>query len=180
MSDLDQWADILDPNEKILWQGRPDGGFALKVSNIFTALFGLVFAGFALFWMTMASQAGGKFWMFGILHFSVGFGLVLHALFWSTFKRRNSWYTLTDRRAFIAVNIPLRGKSLKSYPITASSSLELIDGALTSVNFAEEIKRGKNKSYTVPIGFERLTDGREVYRLMRKIQTKAQAKGTSA
>jgi hypothetical protein len=177
MTELDQWAGILDPNEKIIWQGRPDGGFAIKVSNMLTALFGLVFAGFALFWMISASQGDGNFWMFGLLHFSVGFGLLLHALFWPTYKRRNSWYTLTDQRAFIAVNIPLRGKSLKSYPITADTSLELTDTALSSVNFAEEIKRGKNKSYTVPIGFERLTDGRDVYRLMRKIQAKA--KGTS-
>ncbi|NIZ62649.1 aspartate carbamoyltransferase catalytic subunit [Sedimentitalea sp. CY04] len=178
MSDLDQWAGILDPDETILWQGRPDGGFALGISNVFSALFGMVFAGFAVFWMAQASQGDGQFWMFGLIHFAVGFGLVLHSLFWATFKRRHSWYTLTDRRAFIAVNIPLRGKSLKSYPINANSSLELIDGALSSVNFAEETKRTKKRSYTVPIGFERLADGREVYRLMRRIQAKD--KGTSA
>lgn len=176
MSNTDQWADILEPNEKIIWQGRPDGGFALKIPNILMAIFGLFFAGFALFWMIMAFAGGGSFWMFGLLHFSVGAGLVLYAIFWPTYKRRHSWYTLTDQRAIIAANVPLRGKSLKSYPITAKSSLELIDGALATVNFAEEIKNGKNSTYTVAIGFERLSDGREVYRLMRKIQAKAKGK----
>jgi len=178
MSTTDQWAGILDRDENIIWQGRPDGGFAVKIPNILMAIFGLFFAGFALFWMAIAFKANGWFWMFGLLHFSVGLGLVLYALFWPTYKRRHSWYTLTNRRALIAAKVPLKGKSLKSYPITTNSSLELIDGELASVNFAEEIKSGKNGSYTVPIGFERLTDGREVYRLMRKIQAKD--KGTSA
>ncbi|TLP69129.1 aspartate carbamoyltransferase catalytic subunit [Parasedimentitalea maritima] len=178
MNETDQWVGILDDDEKILWQGRPDGGVSIKIQNILMAIFGTVFAGFALFWMIIASKGGGDFWLFGLLHFSVGLALVLYSLFWSTFRRRRSWYTLTDRRAFIAINLPLRGKSLKSYPIASSSPLELIDGNLSSVNFAEEVKSGKNGSYTVSIGFERLTDGREVYRLMRDIQTKG--KGTTA
>ena len=41
-----------------------------------SALFGAAFAGFALFWMAMAAQAGGVFWMFGLIHFGVGVGLI--------------------------------------------------------------------------------------------------------
>jgi hypothetical protein len=178
MSNADQWAGLLEPGEEILWQGRPDPGFALKLSNILLAIFGFFFASFALFWMAMAYQSGGGFWMFGLLHFTVGLGFALSSVFWPTFRRRRSWYTLTNRRAFIAANLPLRGKILQSYPITAKSTLELIDGALATVNFAEKTKSGKNGSYTVPVGFERITDGREVYRLLRQIQAGAPDKGT--
>ncbi len=170
MSDPTGWGDILDPGETILWQGRPDGAVVLKLSNIAMLVFGLFFAGFALFWMVLAARAGGMFWMFGLIHFSVGIGIAFGALFWSAYRRRHSWYTLSNRRAFIATDLPLRGKRLKSWPITPVSMLELVDGALGSVHFAQATKRGKNRSYRVKVGFERIADGSRVYRLMRNIQ----------
>ena len=32
MSAPDPWAGLLDPGEEILWQGRPERGFALDLS----------------------------------------------------------------------------------------------------------------------------------------------------
>jgi len=181
MSKTPGWEGILDPGETIIWQGRPDGAITLKPRNIMTLIFGIVFAGFALFWMTMAAQAGGGFWMFGLLHFSVGLGIIFAALFWGAYQRRHSWYTLTNTRALIATDMPLLGRKLKSWPIIADSVLELTQGPPDTVHFAEKTKRSKNGSYQVPIGFERIDDGREVFRLMRDIQTKARdAKGTNS
>ncbi|MCF6233181.1 MAG: aspartate carbamoyltransferase catalytic subunit [Rhodobacteraceae bacterium] len=170
------WESILDANEKILWQGRPDGAVTLRPRNILMLIFGLFFAGFALFWMVMAFSAGGGFWMFGLIHFSVGVGIVFSAVFWGAFKRQRSWYTLTDHRAIIASDLPLIGKRLKSWPITAESVLELEQGPPDTVNFAEKIKRGKNGSYTVSIGFERIESGQDVYRLLRDVQANAGAR----
>ncbi len=176
MSTPTGWEGILDPGENIIWQGRPDGAIVLKPRNILTLIFGLFFAGFALFWMVMAASAGGGFWMFGLIHFTVGLGIIASAVFVGPYKRRHSWYTLTDRRAIIASDMPLLGKKLKSWPITATSVLDLTQGPPDTVNFAEKTKRSKNGSYQVPIGFERIEDGREVYRMMRDIQTNAAAR----
>ena len=173
MSTVPGWENILDTGETILWQGRPDGGIVLRSRNILTLIFGLFFAGFAVFWMIMAAQGGGGFWMFGLIHFSVGVGIAFSAIGWGAFLRRRSWYTLTDRRAFVATDLPLVGKRLKSYPITEETVLELVDGDLATVNFASITKRSKNGTRTVPIGFERIPDGRGVYRMMRDIQAKA-------
>jgi len=169
----DGWENILDKDEAILWQGRPDGAVAFKPANIITFLFGLVFAGFALFWMVIAAQAGGGMWMFGLIHFSVGIGLSFGSIFWGAYKRRHTWYTLTDRRAFIATNMPLKGRNLKSYPIDAETILDFSDAPLSTINFSFEMRRGKNRSYRVDIGFERIENGSEVYRLMRDIQKKS-------
>lgn len=166
----DGWQDILDQGETILWQGRPDGSVVMNVANIATSLFGLAFAGFALFWMIMASQAGGFFWMFGLLHFSVGVGLAAGPMVWSAYRRRNTWYTLTDRRAFIATSLPIKGKTLGSFPITEDMVLSLKDGPPDSVHFATRTRRTKNGSRLVDIGFERIEDGKNVYRMMRDIQ----------
>ena len=176
MSTPQGWANILDPGEEILWQGRPDGAVTLRPRNIMMLVFGLFFAGFALFWMVMAAQSGGGFWMFGLIHFSVGAGIIFSAVFWGAFKRRRSWYTLTDKRAIIASDLPIIGKRLKSWPITSQSVLELEQGPPDTVNFAETYKRGKNGSTRIAIGFERIDDGSKVYRLLRDVQASAQAR----
>ena len=164
------WEGILDTGEKILWQGRPDAKIVFRPANIVTFLFGLVFAGFALFWMIMASAAGGFFWAFGLIHFSVGLGLSFGAIFWGVFVRRHTWYTLTDRRAFIATDMPIGRRSLKSYPITDHTVLDFAPGDPASVWFADEVRRNKNASIGKKIGFERIANGEEVYRMFRDSQ----------
>jgi hypothetical protein len=173
MTATDGWEGILDADEDIIWQGRPDSKIAWGASNIFTLIFGLFFAGFALFWMVMASMAGGFFWMFGLIHFTVGIGIAFGTLFYSAYKRRQSWYTLTNKRAFIASNLPLLGKKLKSYPITADPRLEIVEGTPASILFATEMHRTKNGTTTVKLGFERIENGREVYAKFREVQKAA-------
>lgn len=170
MTEADSWKGILDDDESVLWQGRPDGRITLKVKNIMGFLFGLAFSGFAVFWMVMASQAGGFFWMFGLLHFAVGLGVAFGSAFGSAWRRRHTWYTLTNKRAFIATDLPFRGRSLKSYPITASTVLDYDAGTPASIMFNHEMRRRKNGHYRVDVGFERIENGAEVYRMMRDIQ----------
>lgn len=164
------WQGILHEDEEILWQGRPDTSLVLNLPAIGKFLFGLFFAGFALFWMVMAAMAGGFFWMFGLIHFSVGIAIMGSGFFWPGFKARYTWYSLSNRRAFIATHFPWSGRKLHSYPIKANSPLSLEEDDLSSVFFASENYRVKRGSRTRRIGFERITDGREVYHLMRDIQ----------
>lgn len=164
------WEGILDEGENILWQGRPDAAVVLTVTNVGVFLFGLAFAGFALFWMIMASQAGGGFWMFGLIHFFAGLGISFGAMFWNAWRRKHTWYTLTDRRAFIATDIPFKGRKLASYPITSDTVIEYKAGGLATLHFAREMRQGNKRNYHVPVGFERVADGDVVYRLMRDIQ----------
>lgn len=167
------WEGILDDGEEILWQGRPDGAVRWKVGNFVTLIFGIFFAGFALFWMAMAAKGGGGMWMFGLIHFSAGIGIAFGPPFGSAYKRRHSWYTLTGNRAIIATDTPFRGRKLISYPITADTNLGFDNEPLATVTFAEEYRRGNKRSYTVDIGFEWIEDGAEVYGLMRDIQKAA-------
>lgn len=164
------WEGILDKSEAILWQGRPDAKVVFKFSNFVGFVFGLFFSGFALFWMIMASSAGGYFWMFGLIHFFAGIAVAFGSMFWSAWRRGHTWYTLTDRRAFIATDLPFRGRSLKSYPITRETVLDYDGAELSTIHFNHEMRRGKNGHYRVDVGFERIPDGPEVYRLMCDIQ----------
>lgn len=167
------WEGILDAGESVLWQGRPDGKLTFGLSDAAQGLFGLAFAAFALFWMIMASTAGGYFWAFGLIHFSVGVGLAIGGPLARTFRLRRTWYTLTTRRAFIASDTLISGRSLAAYPINADSTLALVEGSPGTVYFAEVTRRSKNGSRNVPLGFERIHDARDVLAQMRAIQKEA-------
>jgi hypothetical protein len=164
------WDDILDPDETIIWQGRPDGAFRLTFGSIAMAAFGTFFAGFALVWMFMASMGGGYFWMFGLIHFAVGVGIIVGAFVTRPLKNRRTWYSLSNKRAFIATNFPILGRRLRSFPIGRDTSLSLDESALDSVYFATETYQKNNRTRTRRVGFEAIKDGTEVYRIMRDMQ----------
>jgi len=169
------WDHILDPGEQIVWQGQPDGKIVFRVRSLAGVAFGLFFSGFAVFWMIGASQAGGYFWMFGLIHFFVGLCVAFGSIFWSAASRRHTWYTLTNRRAFIATDIPLKGRTLKSYPISPDTVLEYDAGDPATIHFAHEYRSSKNGSTRHAIGFERIADGADVYAQIRAIQRESYA-----
>ncbi|WP_323040370.1 aspartate carbamoyltransferase catalytic subunit [Gemmobacter sp.] len=169
------WAGILDPDEHILWQGQPDTRFKLYWYDLVAAVFGLFFAGFAVVWMVMASFGGGYFWMFGLIHFAVGIGIMAGRPVGSWWMRRHSFYSLSNKRAFIASDYPFKGRVLRYWEIRHDSPVEFIDGDPQVVNFATEIRDGaKGRTTTRPVGFEGIHDGRKVIGLMRAIQRGAE------
>lgn len=166
------WQGILNEGEEILWQGRPSTAPVITASALGKFIFGLFFAGFALFWMIMASMGGGFMWMFGLIHFSVGISIMGSDIVWPGIKARYTWYSLSNQRAFVATDFPWASRRLNSYQINAQTnlSLEEEDGPLQSVRFATEEYRVKGRTRTRQIGFHRIDDGRSVYDLMRDIQ----------
>lgn len=160
------WEHILDEGEEIRWQGRPDGAVVWKVANFSTLLFGAAFSGFALFWMIMAAAAGGGFWMFGLLHFFVGIVIGIGPVFWSALRRRKSWYTLTNKRAIIATDMPTRGRVLRSHQISKDTLLKIDEIDPASISMGSR-KNGRRKA---KISFERIADAKQVFALLRDIQ----------
>ena len=165
----DPWSGLLDPGEEILWQGRPDARPHIDFSHPMMMVMGAFFMVFSLVWMNMASRAPGHFWMFGLIFFGIGFYNFIGVHFWKGFQRAHTHYTLTTKRAFIATDL-LGRRTLKSYPIEQGAEIELIDGPLATVRFARVHRKGKNGGYYVPVGFERIAEGRTVYQHLRQIQ----------
>ena len=170
------WAPYLDPGEDLLWEGRPNRGVRLGISDIFKSMFGLVFFGFAVFWITMASSIGGAapggvglmFPLFGLPFVLVGAYFMVGRFFWDSFVRSKTVYALTTKRGIIARSA--FGRSLKSYPIKRRTEIEYLPGEEATIYFGKEERRGKNGTYTVKRGFEYINGGDQVYRLMRAIQ----------
>lgn len=169
----EEWRGILGPDETIIWQGRPNPAAPVALSQLGRAAFGLVFSAFAVMWMMGAMRAGGMFWMFGLPHFGVGAGIIVSALFWRRIRLSNTWYTLTNRRAFIATRIPLEGRRLKSWDINEDTVLTFDEGPPPSVGFGFAKARGRSGKHLRAVGFERIADGRAVYDMMRQQRQRA-------
>lgn len=84
---------------------------------------------------------------------------------WDCYVRRNTWYTLTTQRAFIASRI-LGRKSLKSWAIENFRDLDYEYGPPSHVWFATQT-RGKTRKR---IGFRHLDDAHEVHGLIRDLK----------
>lgn len=181
------WDGILDDDETILWQGRPDSAVVWSDLISFESVFGLFFGGFALFWVIGAaamtsgipSQGGVGavftfFPLFGLPFLAVGLYMVVGRIFWDAFQRGRTWYTLTDRAAYIARDT-FGKRSLKRYGLEDLNPPDLQDNTPGSVIFAEDIshyrsssRRGgsRNRTTRTPVGFRRIPDARAVYRLL--------------
>lgn len=200
----DGWEGILDADEEILWQGAPDDGVDFSGFWSMQTLFALFFTGFSLFWITMAYRISGQmtdtvgrvvnlvFPLFGLPFLLVGLQMLL-GRFWSDARRRrNSYYTLTNRAAYIGVQSGAK-RSLDRYAIGPDTRLTLEDGDLGNIWFATRVNtmplhtpsmhRSRSRiggaTQTVdPVGFERLSNARQIYGMMRKVQIdRANAEG---
>jgi hypothetical protein len=175
MSTPPGWEGLLDEGETILWQGRPDGAVRFT-GGLKDSAIGLFFCGFSVLWMTMASRLSDRapplfkaFPLFGLPILAMGLHMVAGRFFWDAYRRRNTWYTLTDRRAFIA-RTNLGRRSLRAWEVAEFESLELVLGPPDTVWFASELPRSSARRGRQRIGFRYLADGRTVYDLMRKVK----------
>ena len=122
-----------------------------------------------MFWIGGASQGGGIFWVFGLLPLSFGALAIYEAIFGDTVTRRSTWYTLSNRRAFIASRHFGR-KRLRIYPIDPTISIDLQLGPPDTVYFIKETYRDDGETKTRSVGFEMVQDGRELAAKIREIQ----------
>jgi hypothetical protein len=109
------WEDILEDGETILWQNRPEGRVIWGEVLQFPSLFGLIFAGMAWGWLQGvrwigAGMTGGTdglivFELVAALFMAVGVYMVIGRPIAGAFLRRRTWYTLTDRAAYLATEI---------------------------------------------------------------------------
>jgi hypothetical protein len=162
------WEGLLDPGERIIWRGRPSPRFRFSLLTVFFIVWAAIFGGVPLsLVLSGADDGGGPLLLLFVL---VAATMLGGHLAWPRLRSRSMFYTLTDRRAFIATDF-FGIRSLKSYPITADTPLELRDGRGGGVIFERRRTRSRKGGTMVQeIGFLGLDDPREPFRLMRQIQ----------
>ncbi|WP_102110374.1 hypothetical protein [Oceaniglobus roseus] len=181
------WEDILSEGEEILWQGQPVRGLRQPLQTIALSVFGLPFLAGGL----ACSGAGllGLFapglsphrleaaiaLVFGLPFIATGALMVFGTWYKALTAHRNVFYTLTNRRGYIATQFWKR--RLTSFPIGPAGAVSLDTGRRgDTVWFAEQSRRAGKRGYTtVRIGFEDIADGAAVWRLIRGLQDRQSA-----
>jgi hypothetical protein len=173
--DLSDWNAILEPGETVLWQGQSVQGLHFPGFDPGSTLFGLAFAGFGVFWMlqafaNVAGQTGVAVFMplAGLPFVGVGLNLAGGKYFWRRYMRGKTWYSLTNRRAFVATNV-MGQKRLNFWVIDPATIIEVTGDAPPSVRFT-----GARGSVGVAGGaFEYIDEATKVAGLMRQVQAGA-------
>jgi hypothetical protein len=194
------WRPYLDPDELILWQGRPNPRMSWRGGEMGTLLLGAFVLGFIGFFTVEAwlhhegpepvwgdeSPVGLLVWI------AIGIVIGLSGPLGMRMVREGTWYTLTTRRAIIAHWPQLFGftvyRGLDSYPV---HDIEIVPSdlrGLQTVNFAWLSERStfqngwrnvrlvqRNASDRSHIrnhrvGFERVTNAQEIVDLCRQVE----------
>ena len=180
------FRDELEPDEALLWIGRPAQGVRFRMHDILLVPFTVLWAGFAFFWeisvliayLKSAGQPDGMpvmFPIFGIPFCLVGLYLTLGRFLLDRARRRRTFYAVTDRRAIITSLLPRL--SVKSYYPAGLDSLELTERGDGSGSIT--LAREQTPWYLRPNGpwlmpwhnrFEWIDNVREPYTLLQKLR----------
>jgi len=176
-------ADLV-AGEKVLWTGTPVSGMVSnRLALIPSTIFGLFFAGFALFWMWAASVFGRPghgapfpFVLFGLPFLLVGLGVAFGPWIFPSIRAKQTSYVLTDKRALEIVNGRMR--SVRSYDLdklTGAQKLTNPDNSGTIIfdlgaSYLLQYGARANSQYPYmrPPGFYNIADVDTVYRLLEQ------------
>ncbi len=178
----------LDPDEELLWAGRPKQGIVFRSGDIFFVPFSLLWGGFAIFWEIMAIKAvpvGMKkgeleviiFPVFGIPFVAVGLYLIFGRFFVDAMRRKRTFYGLTNKRVIIVSGLfSKKVESLNIDGIRYISFTEKSNGygtiafgnkdALSSFYAGSAWPEARND---VPM-FELIPNAKDVYYQIRNLQ----------
>lgn len=164
------WEGILEPGERVLWQGQPTQGLRFDTRTSHTIM-GLVVTAFAIGWTIVAARAtwdqglpSAALPLFGLYFIYQGLGKAGGFALWRAYVHSRTWYTLTDRRAFIATHV-LGQRRLNDWRVAEFGEIVHDYGPPPCVWFAEA-PRGKNRR----IGFRDIDEAYTVMSLLRDLQ----------
>jgi hypothetical protein len=148
----------LQSGESLYWTGTADPARA-ALSALPAAIFGIPFAGFALFWITQAYHASSAmsksshnaftsgfqvFPLFGVPFLLVGVGIVLAPL-WAFLKGGSTVYAVTNQRVMVITGTSTRSvKSFTPADILSVEHRERPDGSGDIVLVTNAMTRGNN------------------------------------
>ena len=110
---------MLEPGERLLWQGRPDATFTMAGSGEWgSILVGVVVAAIVGAFAVMAARDGQSMPPAAMLVLgALSLAIAVAGPFYSAFERRNTWYALTSQRAIIYFDAGPLGPDLRGYAV---------------------------------------------------------------
>jgi hypothetical protein len=172
----------LQGGESLLWSGPADPGRS-AMSALPAALFGILFAGFAFFWMSTAYRgthnaanhhnalASGfsVFPLFGLPFLVIGIGMTLAPL-GVYLKGRNGVYAVTNRRVMLITGTTSRSvKSIIPSDIAEVDHRERPDGSGDVLIRTNSVVRTNNGTTQITVGLYGVPNVKEVAGMVMKL-----------
>ncbi len=100
MKELDK---VLDPNEKVLWEGSPKFWPFFLGSSVLTTVFGIFWLFFVAIFIAMAWQAPGpsKYFILAMPHLWVGLLMLFGPPIYTLMVFSKTYYAITDKRVIL-------------------------------------------------------------------------------
>ncbi|PIE16519.1 MAG: hypothetical protein CSA68_02290 [Rhodobacterales bacterium] len=164
------WEGILEEGEELLWQGRPRTDIVFQKRHILPAILAVGVAGLGIIWIFFTGLGNGYTVVMGVFLLIIAALLGFGPPVMTSMIRKATWYSLSNKRGFIATHRPQLGRKLAAYRIDPDYPLRYDHKSPGTIIFATEIRQPGNAAYTVKIGFERIDDSEKVYQMLRAIQ----------
>jgi hypothetical protein len=182
---IDAFSSELQPEETIQWSGQPNVSIIFHREDWLAIPFSLMWGGFSIFWMIAVSIGQNKpdhsFGFFGII-WGTPFVVVGQYLIWGRFihqrwKKKRTYYALTNRRALI-VEYGFRNRTSSS---AFFDSIPTVDkrvrhDGIGSIGFggpvASEWQWGKNKGPQTPTFYD-VENADALYQTVLRLQDQA-------
>lgn len=160
-------ADVLEPNERVLWAGKPD-----PVATFRTQL-GFWWVGLPITAVALVIYAKGWLGTFSFFPLAIG-GVFLAAPFLMIAHAYGTIYALTDRRAIIKHDA-LGKRRTESWPLdTLDDKLEVLESSAGCghVYFGTQVSKSQklDADYTGKIAFREVARPHEVAALLQRLR----------
>lgn len=164
------WEEIFEPDEVLLWQGRPDPSFAWQKRHILPVILGIGVACLGVIWIFFTTLGNGYTVIMGVVLLLLAAFLAIAPPVMAMMVRKATWYSLSNKRGFVAMHRPNLGRRLNAYAIDPDFPIKFDGKALGTIFFALAPRPSGNTSDLMRINFDRINDGQKVYDLMCAIQ----------
>ncbi len=106
MYDMDHYAFLnayLQPDEYVLWQGKPGKGNVFQAADVYLTFFALIWLAFCAVWEFTAIQGGAPilFILCGVLFILIGLYLLFGRVIKRLVLRKRTFYVVTNRRIIV-------------------------------------------------------------------------------
>jgi hypothetical protein len=170
----------LEAGESLQWTGLADATRA-AISSLPVMLFGLPFAGFSIFWMTMAfhgthnsrssSPVSAFFPLFGLPFLVIGLGIVGAPLF-AYLKAQKTAYAITDKRIIVITDGRTRSvKSCTPADIVSVDHLERTGGTGDVIIRTNGVIQQRNSASQINVSLLGVSNVKEVARLVLNLHS---------
>ena len=158
----------IGPDDRVLWNGKPERGITLQSEDLVLIPFGIIFTIFSVFWISMAMRAGA-FAIFGVPFVLVGLYMLGGRFIVNEYMKKSTAYVITDKAI-----IRKRGSRINVWYGRELSNMQVLTHKNGTTSFMFSIVQahynGRSGIRTHFYGIENVRDAKEVSLAIQQIK----------